>query len=103
MSSPSIARAIDLAKRAEHCRQTGQPRMAALYEKNLRQTLHQVKQDIRTARIQANPFRAFQYLGEDLADAGGPIWDAALAAMNEIFGAVATAQNIRQSDVAKVA
>lgn len=103
MSSPSIARAIDLAKRAEHCRQTGQPRMAALYEKNLRQALQQAKKEVRAARIQANPFRAFQYLGQDWVETVGAVAEGLKAAVEAIAPAVVSAQSPRQSDFAKVA
>ncbi|MGO2069646.1 hypothetical protein [Glutamicibacter arilaitensis] len=100
MSSPSIARAIDLAKRAEHCRRTGQPRMAALYEKNLRQALRKVEKEVRAARIQSNPFRAFQYLGQDLVEGIGAIAEGLAAVVESIADAVTTVQSTRQSDFA---
>lgn len=102
MSSPSIARAIDLAKRAEHCRKTGQPRMAALYEKNLRQALGKVEKEVRAARIQANPFRGLQYLRQDWVEGIGAIAEGLAAVVESIADAVTSAQSARQSDFALV-
>ncbi|MGQ3382957.1 hypothetical protein [Glutamicibacter sp. TV12E] len=66
MSSRNIARAIDMAQHAAHCHRTGQPRLAALYEKNCREAMLLAKREIRSMRIQVNPFRAFLYIAEDI-------------------------------------
>ena len=103
MSSPSIARANDLAKRAEHCRQTGQPRMAALYEKNLREVLQQVKVETRMEQIQANPLLVYKFLCEDIAEGIEAIMTVVNVLAEAVAEAVTTAQSTRQSDFVKVA
>lgn len=103
MSSKSIARAKDLAQRAEHCRQTGQPRMAALYEKNLRQVLKQVKVETRMERIQANPLLVYKFICEDIAEGMETIINVVSAVAEAVAEAETTAQSTRKSDFAKVA
>lgn len=67
MSSRNITRAIDMAQHAAHCHRTGQPRLAALYEKNCREAMLLAKSEIRSMRIQVNPFRTFLYIAEDIS------------------------------------
>ena len=94
MSSQNIARAIDMAQHAAHCQRTGQPRLAALYEKNCRESMRLAKSEIRSMRIQVNPFRTFLYIAEDIGDAMEIVASAATKASAEVFR-MASAQPVK--------
>jgi len=66
----SIQRAETLLRKAAQAHQTGQPNLAALYERNARQAIREQLRVTRRIRIQAKSANVFVYLAQDLA---GPL------------------------------
>lgn len=63
----NISRAIDLAQRAAKARTTGQPNLAALYEKNALEIIREDLARVRKERVKRKPDLAFKLFAEDLA------------------------------------
>lgn len=66
MSNSHIDRAIWLAGKIAHAEATGQPNLAALYEKNVLQEIQAARREVRQERIKRNPFLKFQFFAEDV-------------------------------------
>ncbi|MFJ2618188.1 hypothetical protein [Glutamicibacter sp. NPDC087344] len=66
--STNISRAIELARKSAHAEATGQPRLKALYEKNLMQALQDARQEVRRERVKGKPWLAFKFLAEDVEE-----------------------------------
>lgn len=61
-----VAKAIEYARQATRAKATGQPNLAALYEKNLLREIQEARREVRQERIKRNPFLQFRFFAEDL-------------------------------------
>ncbi|WP_313812383.1 hypothetical protein [Glutamicibacter sp.] len=100
MSNPNIAQAINFARRAEHCRQTGQPRLAGLYEKNCKQQIQAAMAETRLERIKINPYRVFLYLSEDVSKEIMKAAEAVASLVNDVCHAIAPVLEAQKSEFA---
>lgn len=98
-TSPTVAQAITFAQHAAHCHRTGQPNLAALYEKNCILQMRKALAQTRAARIEANPFRAFVYLGEDLGSTVTAIAEAVTNIANEVARVFIRAQELEEASL----
>lgn len=95
MNDQHLVRAIELAVRAAQCHRTGQPNMAALYEKNCRNAMKLALAEVRRERIRLNPGQAFVYLGQDLSQSLEVICSAVANFVNEAVRAVAQVERMQ--------
>lgn len=66
MSNQNIARAIELAGKIANAEATGQPMLAALYEKNMLQAMSVARKDIAAERIGVVLGEIIDFLGEKI-------------------------------------
>lgn len=64
--SEHIAKAIEYARCGVRAKATGQPNLAALYEKTVLREIQAARREVREERIKRNPSLKLQFLAEDL-------------------------------------
>lgn len=64
--SDHIAKAIEYARCAVKAKVTGQPNLAALYEKNVLREIQVARREVRQERIKRKPFLKYQFFAEDI-------------------------------------